>query len=112
MLNEQKQQLNLQIRQLEFAKRYGEEVSSTTDKQADYNSQLESAMKIPYDFADATMGQFMGDLGISGNGALTSLAKQGLQWGSQFVFNVSDVDSALGAKDRITNQQSLQMAGR
>ena len=112
MLNEQKQQLNLQIRQLEFAKRYGEEVSSTTDKQADYNSQLESAMKIPHDFADATMGQFMGDLGISGNGALTSLAKQGLQWGSQFVFNVSDVDSALGAKDRITNQQSLQMAGR
>ena len=112
MLNEQKQQLNLQIRQLEFAKRYGEEVSSTTDKQADYNSQLESAMKIPHDFADATTGQFMGDLGISGNGALTSLAKQGLQWGSQFVFNVSDVDSALGAKDRITNQQSLQMAGR
>ena len=105
----QKEQLTLQSKQLRFADKYSTELESAA---TNYGSIVEQAGNVPMDFATATSDQFMSDLGISGDGALTSLAKQGLQWGSQFVFNVSDMDSALGAKDRITNQQSLQMAGR
>ena len=108
-LGMQKQQLDLEAKQLSYAGKYSEQLGTAA---TNYGSIVEQAGNIPMDFAMAASDQFMGDLGISGNGALTSLAKQGLQWGSQFVFNVSDMDSALGAKDRITNQQSLQMAGR
>jgi len=108
-LRMQKQQLDLEAKQLSYADKYSEQLGTAA---TNYGSIVEQAGNVPMDFAMAASDQFMGDLGISGNGALTSLAKQGLQWGSQFVFNVSDVDSALGAKDRITNQQSLQMAGR
>ena len=108
-LRMQKQQLDLEAKQLSYAGKYSEQLGTAA---TNYGSIVEQAGNMPMDLATATSDQFMGDLGISGNGALTSLAKQGLQWGSQFVFNVSDMDSALGAKDRITNQQSLQMAGR
>ena len=108
-LRMQKQALDLEAKQLSYANKYSEELGTAA---TNYGSIAERAGNMPMDFAMATSDQFMSDLGISGDGALTSLAKQGLQWGSQFVFNVSDMDSALGAKDRLVNQQSLQMAGR
>jgi chaperonin cofactor prefoldin len=74
--------------QTEYQKKYGEQVTAT---EADYSSQINSMAKLPYDFANANANQFLGDLGIGGNGALSTAAKWGLDFGSQFVFNVNGV---------------------
>jgi hypothetical protein len=67
---------------------------------------------MPYNFAQANTNQLLGDLGIGGNGALSTAAKWGLDFGSQFVFNVNGVSDAMAVKDRVTNQQSAGMISR
>ena len=71
-----------------------------------------SLMSIPVDFAQANVAQLGSDLGISGNGALSQLLKQGLNYGSQFVFNVGSMDDALAGQKNIQNRQALQYTRR
>lgn len=74
----------------------------------DYAQYANSALDIPTDFAKATGAQFLSDIGISGNGALTKLATEG----TKYVFNVLSVDEALSIKDREDSKQALSVVGR
>lgn len=76
------------------------------------NSQINAAMQIPKNFAEATIGQFASDIGISGKGALSEIAKYGVEFGSQFVFNVASADEAMAIKQNQVNKQALQYTSR
>lgn len=67
---------------------------------------------IPADFAKSVGGQFMSDLGIGGNGAISQAVQQGLGFAEQFIFNVGSMDEALGGQQRIQNKKSLSYTQR
>lgn len=108
-LNIMKQQLTMQHEQLEYQAKYSGEVANTTDQ---YSDQMKQMAGIPMDFAKNVGGQFMNDLGIGGNGAISQAVQQGLQFGEQFIFNVGSMDEALTGKQNITNKKSLQFTQR
>lgn len=66
-------------------------------------------MNVPVDFAKATAGQFMSDIGISGNGFISKAITQGIS----YIFNVGTVDEAMSAKDRTEKTDAMaSMLGR
>lgn len=101
-INVMKRQISLQREQIAYQGQYGAGVADTA---SNYDSMLNTAAKMPYDFAMANTDQFMSDLGIGG-GALTGLAKAGMEYGTNFVFNVSNLDDAL----RIKSNEQTKMA--
>ena len=92
------------------------------DMTGDYNSELNKGnkdnpmakaagdlMNVPVDFAKATAGQFMSDIGISGNGFISKAITQGIS----YIFNVGTVDEAMSAKDRTEKTDAMaSMLGR
>lgn len=107
-INARKREIALQKEQIDWQKKYGTEVSATS---SDYNSQISDLAKMPYNFAQASGEQFMSDLGIGG-GALSGLAMKGLEYGSQFIFNVSNIDEAMAVQSNQQNRQALAATGR
>lgn len=107
-LSLQKQQLQLQAQQLEYQGKYTDSVAATNDE---FNSMLNNALKIPWDFAKATGEQFLSDFGVGG-GALTAALEQGIQFGEQFIFNVGSMDEALQGQQNIVNKKALQFNQR
>lgn len=103
-IRQQKLQIGLQMDQLNYAQKYGDQVGQTNQQ---YDDMFKTAANMPKDFANATISQFTSDIGISGNGALSTIAKGAVDWGSQFIFNVANMDDALMAKDREVTKQSL-----
>jgi len=80
-----------------------------------------------FDFATANFGQLASDLGISGNGAISEIAKYGLDFGQGLLnkaisggfggggttnIQVNSLDEALAAKQNLANKQALQFQGR
>lgn len=65
-------------------------------------------MKAPVDFAKATAGQFMQDIGISGDGLISRAVTEGIQ----YIFQVGSVDEALSVKDREESKKALSVTGR
>lgn len=76
-------------------------------------------------FATANANQFMSDLGMSGNGAIPTLANIGLDWATGLLskavtggmgggtqIHVNSVDEALAARQNIVNKQALQYTKR
>lgn len=55
-----------------------------------------AAMSAPVDFAKATAGQFMSDIGIGGDGLISRAVTEGIS----YVFNISSVEQAMSLKDR------------
>ena len=106
-MNAMKRQISLQREQIEYQGKYGAGVADTAST---YDSMLQSAAKAPYDFAMANADQFMSDLGIGG-GALTGLAKAGMEYGTNFVFNVGNMDDALRVKSNEQNKMALAATG-
>ena len=106
-MNAMKRQISLQREQIEYQGQYGAGVADTAST---YDSMLQSAAKAPYDFAMANADQFMSDLGIGG-GALTGLAKAGMEYGTNFVFNVGNMDDALRVKSNEQNKMALAATG-
>lgn len=100
-----KDQIGLQIKELDYAKKYGEQVDSTA---ANYNSAISSAVDLPKNFATTVGTQFMNDLGMSGSGMIPSLLSQG----AQYFFQVANIDDALSAHQNVQNKQALQFTGR
>jgi phage-related protein len=101
-INARKREIGLIQEQTDYQKKYGEEMSST----ADYSSQIDSLSKIPYDFAKTTANQWLSDMGVSGNGALPALANWGMDMGSKFVFNVGNMDQAIGAQQTLQRKEA------
>ena len=106
-MNAMKRQISLQREQIEYQGQYGAGVADTAST---YDSMLQSAAKAPYDFAMANADQFMSDLGIGG-GALTGLAKAGMEYGTNFVFNVGNMDDALRVKSNEQTKMALAATG-
>jgi hypothetical protein len=105
----QKNALGLQKDQLNYQLKYGGAVNQTTQG---YQDQIKSLQKMPLDFAMATGNQFLSDLGWSGQGAIPSLMQQGVDFGSQFVFNVANMDDALSGQRTLQNRQMQATIGR
>ncbi|MEI6001129.1 phage tail protein [Paraburkholderia bengalensis] len=65
-------------------------------------------MNAPVDFAKATGKQFLTDLGISGDGAISKAITEGIQ----YIFQIGSVDEALSIKDREESKNALSVVGR
>jgi hypothetical protein len=94
---------------LTYAQKYEGTVSSTNNQ---YQEQIKKLTNMPVDFAKTSAMSALSDFGIPGQGALGSLADYGMQLGSQFVFNVSNVDEAMAVKDNQVAKQSMGVVGR
>lgn len=101
----QKLQLGLQQNQLTYAEKYGDAAGGTADHYAELSKK---AQDLPTDFAKATGQQFMSDLGMSGQGLIPSLLEQG----TQYIFQVANMDTALSAQQTLQRKQALGLVGR
>jgi hypothetical protein len=108
-IRQQKLQLGLQKDQLEYASKYGEQTEESGGKiDQFYRDMGEKIFKMPTDFARSVGSQFMSDLGISGQGAIPQLLEQG----SQFIFQVANMDTALSAQQTLQRRQGQARVGR
>ncbi|QGJ97308.1 tapemeasure protein [Mycobacterium phage Isca] len=108
-LNVQKDQLELQREQLAYQSKYTDSVTQTGEQ---YDEMFNKLTRMPYDFATANANQFLSDIGISGDGALSQALKEGLKFGEQFIFNVGSMDEAVQGQQTIQNKKSLQFDRR
>lgn len=103
-----KDQIGLQQDMLGLTQDYSDtlgDVSGGDNPLVDAASELLGA---PVDFAKATAGQFMQDLGISGDG----LISKGITEGIQYLFQIGSVDEALSIKDREDSKRARASVGR
>ena len=108
-IRNQKNLLGLERDKLTYAQKYGGQMSSTAQS---YKEQMNSLQQIPFDFATATSSQFMSDLGWSGQGAIPSLMQQGMDFGTNFIFNVANMDDALSGQRVLQNRTAQATLGR
>ena len=108
-IRQQKLALGLQKDQLTYAQKYEGSVTETNNQ---YQEQIKKLTQMPVDFAKTTAQTAMSDFGISGQGALGALADYGMEMGSKFIFNVSNVDEAIAVKDNQIAKQSMGVVGR
>ena len=87
-----------------------QQLSEQQKQAAAVDDTFNAMARIPYDFAQATGQQFMDDLGIGG-GALTGLAKAGMEYGTNFVFNVSGIGEAMTVQKNEQNKMALAATG-
>ncbi|WKW87241.1 tape measure protein [Mycobacterium phage Chargerpower] len=64
-------------------------------------------MSEPVNFAKATGKQFLSDIGISGEGALSKAVTEGIQ----YIFQIGSVDEAMSIKDREDKKQAMTVVG-
>jgi hypothetical protein len=116
-------QLKLQSDQLGFSQKYGDSVEENGKGNKLLTDSLDRMVGIGKNFASANINQFEQDLGISGNGAIPTLANMGVDFlssmlshlfagGLQTNIQVNSVDEALAARQNIINKQSLQYTQR
>lgn len=90
-------------------------VEDEFSKLADPSEFGKKGVDIGANFAKANADQFMSDVGIGGNGAISTLIKTGLDWGqqalTQYNFNVGSVDEAMRVQKNSQNRQALQWNG-
>lgn len=104
-----KLQLGLQKDKLTQAEKYGEAAESTGGKLDQlYKDIGKKVVDLPTDFAKATGQQFLSDIGISGQGAIPQLLEQG----SQFIFQVANMDTALSAQQTLQRRQGMGVVPR
>jgi phage-related protein len=128
-----KDQLGLQKDQLGFAGKYGSELDEHSKSVDQANNIITDSIAKMIDgvkgFAMANVNQFASDLGISGNGAIPTIANTGVDFlsstlsglasmpfgggkGGGTTIQVNSVDEALAAKQTLDNKKALQFAGR
>lgn len=121
-----KDQLNLQRDQAKLVTDQADGQSEITKQLGD---QLTKLITIGENFAMSNVKQFENDIGISGNGAIPTIAEAGLGWltstlgnmvSSAFsprqnngvTINVSSADEAMAIRQNMLNKQAMQYAGR
>lgn len=108
-IKQQKLQLGLQKNQLDYATKYGEQTDSMTTKMNQFYQDIgKKVVGLPTDFAKNVGGEFMNDLGISGQGAIPNLINEGVN----YIFQVSDMQSALTAQRTLVNKQAAGVTQR
>lgn len=68
-------------------------------------------MKMPGEFAKTTANAAMQDLGISGSGALPTIANWAMDAGTNFIFNVNNMDDAIAGQQAQQHKQAAGIAG-
>ena len=107
-IRDQKNILGLEKDKLIYAEKYGDQADASGSKMDDaYKTLTQSAQKMPFDFLKATGQQFMNDVGISGGGLMGAA----MDWGTQFVFNVSNVDEAMAVQRNQVAKQGMGVVG-
>lgn len=115
-----KDQLRLQSDQLGYSDQYGANQNDVTKQMG---QQLTKMIDIGKNFAESNIKQFATDLGASGNGALPTIAEQGVGWltgilghviqnGIGPTIQVNSVDEAMAVRQNAVNKQAMQFAGR
>jgi hypothetical protein len=104
MLSLQKDRIGLQAKELEYWSKYQDTGRDLNEEYAKAGDKLQT---MGTDFAKATGQQFMSDLGMSGDGAIPNLIDQG----SQYIFQVLDVQSALTGQQVLQNKKAQQYTG-
>lgn len=121
-----KHQLGLQKDQLGFSDQYGDSVDQNTKGTDMLGDSLNKMVGIGKGFAMANANQFMSDLGMSGKGAIPTIANLGLDWASGLLskaitgglgggntnIQVNSIDEGLAAKQTIQNRKALQYKTR
>ncbi|MDP7733638.1 phage tail protein [Mycobacterium paragordonae] len=116
-------QLALQSEQLGFSKKYGDNQNDITSQ---FGQQASKMVDMAKGFATANLSQFQNDIGISGQGAVSQIADQGLSWatgmlskflsgafnGGGTTINVGSVDEAIAFKRNQDNREALQYTRR
>jgi hypothetical protein len=69
-------------------------------------------IKMPGEFAKTTANAAMQDLGISGSGAIPTIANWAMDAGTNFIFNVNNMDDALQGQQAQQRKQTAGIAGR
>jgi hypothetical protein len=126
-----KDQLSLQKEQLGFGSKYSDSTDSVTEANNIITDQIAGMIDLAKGFFNSVSGQFMSDLGMSGSGALPTVAGMGLDWatglladtlsepfgggkkgGGKTEIHVNSVDEALAAKQNLTNKEALRYRQR
>lgn len=68
-------------------------------------------IKMPGDFAKATVNAAAQDLGISGSGAIPTIANWALDAGTNYIFNVNNMDDALQGQQAQQRSAALGVTG-
>lgn len=68
-------------------------------------------IKMPGDFAKATVSAAAQDLGISGSGAIPTIANWALDAGTNYIFNVNNMDDALQGQQAQQRSAALGVTG-
>ncbi|QXN73864.1 tape measure protein [Mycobacterium phage Eaglepride] len=104
-----KDELELQREQLSYQNKYNE---ATAEGGSVWDQLAQKVYEATKGVVQAPTQQLMGDLGISGNGAIPQLLEQGIALGEQFIFNVGSMDEAVAGQQTITNKKALQFNRR
>ncbi|QGJ90175.1 tape measure protein [Mycobacterium phage SheaKeira] len=104
-LRMEEDKLALQIDQLKYQKQYGKEAANLNEV---LGEAMGKTMGVPVDFAKATAGQFLSDIGIGGNGMISKALTEGVK----YIFQIGSVDEAMSIKDREESKQALTVVGR
>lgn len=72
---------------------------------------IQDMIKMPGDFAKATVSAAAQDLGISGSGAIPTIANWAMDAGTNYIFNVNNMDDALQGSQAKQRQQTLGITG-
>lgn len=105
----QKERLDVQRLELKNQGTLSTELANTND---DWAAIQKRAIQAPIDIGKGVVAEHLSDLGIGGQGAISQAIMGGLDYGTQFVFNVSSIDEALSVKQNEQNKQALQYTGR
>lgn len=108
-LSQQKEQIDAYKEMIDLTQEYSDTASSAGKNGEDPLVKAASGlMASPVNFAKATGKQFLSDIGISGDGAISKAITEGIS----YVFQIGSVDEALSIKDREDSKRARSMTGR
>lgn len=112
-LNIQQQRINLIKEEQKGNDKLTEQRKTAIQQLSDtIATNIQSMIKMPGDFATATIGAASQDLGVSGSGAIPTIANWAMDAGTNFIFNVSNMDDALAGQRAQQNRQAAGVSGR
>lgn len=103
-LNARKANTAATIKQMEYDARYGAQAQQSNDVWKDMDKKIVDGIT---GVGQGVAQSYMQDFGISGNGALSALANYGIEAGTKFIFNVSNVEEAMAVQSNQVMKQGL-----
>lgn len=112
-LNIQQQRINLIKEEQKGNDKLTEQRKTAIQQLSDtIATNIQSMIQMPGDFAKSTISAASQDLGVSGSGAIPTIANWAMDAGTNFIFNVSNMDDALAGQRAQQNRQAAGVSGR